>query len=522
LPRISIVVVEYFDKALFIFVEREKWIWVIYSSKDLYNMDYSPSQLNAINTIVSLVYAIIYLIGPGGYGKTASVREAIRQLKENNPGIRISIVATTTIAAEVLGTICGIRTTTFHKWWQMGPKSLRMRDEKFMKETLATLSPINPRETDVLFLDEGSMLTIQVLEVMDRLLRWYRGNQNQRFGGMKIIVIGDPLQLQPVPNDAGPGLLRDEHLESTSCLTIFDGWSSEYCVLRHPQRCKDQSFQAMLQKLMLVNPTMRQEAMVAFDIHYQPGLDTFPRIVKKAKEYDAIIISHNNKNVDRFNQEVQDQLRRKGKKSYTLSRPERLFTEADVVSIPNVDGVDPADQLDREEQAITIDRKRYYMDKSIYEGQIVQIRATHDCISGEELTVGELCTFMSLNEDGNTVLVRKSDGKEVIVGKHEACSEFWTEMKWTGYPFIASDASTVHLVQGCTIHGKVIFYSNIVGTIYGDLPFYLNVAASRVTDPNNFIITHKMGQYALQADEITKKLKPIWDLDFMKQYPVNS
>jgi hypothetical protein len=481
-------------------------------------MEFSPSQLDAISTIVPLTFAIVYLLGPGGYGKTAAVREAIDQLKEKNPQIKISVVATTTIAAEVLGTICGIRTTTFHKWWQLGPKSLRMRDEKFMKEILGVLRPALPLETDVLFLDEASMLTIQVLEVIDRLLRWYRGNQNQRFGGIKLVVIGDPLQLQPVPNDAGPGLLRDEHLESTSCLTNYDGWSSHYCVLKHPQRCKNIEFQRMLQMLMSVNAHVRREASIKFDMHYMPGLDTIPRIVRKAKELDAMIISHSNVNVDRFNRETQDQLRRSGKKCYTLMGPERLFTDADVVSIPDQDGIDPADQLDREERAITVDRKRYYMEREIYEGQIVQIRATHTCVSGEDVTVGELARFDSCDEDNNAVLIRKSDGKKIVVGKHESCSEFWEEMKWVGYPFIASDASTVHLVQGCTIPGKVIFYSNITGTIYGDLPFYLNVAASRVTDPNNFIITHTIGQYALQSDEITKKLKPIWDLDFMREY----
>lgn len=486
-------------------------------------MEFSESQNIAIKTIVSLVCAIVYLIGPGGYGKTACVREAIRQLKEKNPGIKISIVATTTIAAEVLGTICGIRTTTLHKWLQIGPKALRMRDEKFMKDTLASDQPSNPRDTDVLFIDEGSMLTIQVLEVLDRLLRWYRDDPNHRFGGMKIIVIGDSLQLQPVPEDAGPGLLRNERLASTSCLATFDdGRTAQYMVLREPHRCKDKSFQTMLQQLVHVNPAMRQDAMIMFDKHHQPGLDTFPRIVKMAKEWDAIIISHKNDNVARFNQEVQDQLRRSGKTEYTLPPPVRLFTEAEVVSIPSVDGVDPAEQLDREEQAITTDRKRFYMDRSIYPGQVVQIRATHTCYSGEEVTVGELCTFVSVNAGGHAVLIRKSDGNEILVGKHEACSEYWNEMKWTGYPFIASDASTVHLVQGCTISGKVIFYSDISGTIYGDLPFYLNVAASRVTNPSNFIITHKMSRYALQADEITKKLKSIWDLEFMEKYPVNA
>lgn len=477
--------------------------------------------MKLIYVLLELVFNALYLIGPGGYGKTSAIREGIRQLQENNPDITIHIVAMTSVAAEVMGEVCGIRTRTFHSWWNIGSHSLRLHDERYMKSILDRLKPINPLKTDVLFIDEASMLTSQTLDVIDRVLRWYRKNPNVRFGGMKIVLIGDPLQLQPVPTQAGPGLLRDEHIESTSSLAYVDDRAgTEYVVLREPHRCRDPSFQRMLRGVVSPDMTVRREAMVEFDKHYRPGYETIPAIVRYAKANDAMIVSHRTEIVAMCNTEVRNLLRSQGKSEHQFEPPFRGFTDDQVVSIPNEEGIDIQDHLLREEYAITIERKRFFVDRSLYEGQLVQIRANHETENGVAATIGDVCLFAGCDNKRNAILIRKSDGKELIVGIHEAQSEYWHELKWKGYPFICADASTVHLVQGCTVPGQLIFYSNIVGDIYGGIPFYLNVAASRVTNPSNFVITHQLGKYALDSRVVDETLKNVWSLKFMKEYPV--
>lgn len=484
-------------------------------------MEYSASQNNAITTFLSLCFTVMYLLAPGGYGKSTVTRECITRLLRNNPNMKICIVATTTIAAEVLGEVSGIKATTLHKWWQIGAKSLRMNDERFMRNVLSRMGPENPLNTDILFIDEVSMLTIQTLEVMDRLLRWYRKTPNVRFGGMKIVLIGDPLQLQPVAPSAGPGLLRDIKEVATSCVSVLDDHLDVvYQILNEPHRCKDREFQMMLRQILSVNLETRRLAMENFDKHYRPGFETPSKIAQMARKMGAIVAVHTNDLVSTINAEVRKCLIKEKKPSFTLDGITKLFTDEDVHSVPVIEGIETADQLEREERAITIERKRFFLDSTIYEGQVVQIRMTHTTENNENVTIGELCNFIELIPGTENVrLTRKKDNKELIIKKQEAQSEYWEEMKWSGYPFILADASTIHLLQGSTVNHPLIFYSDIESNIYGELPYYLNVAASRVTDPKNFIITHRMSRYALDSQEITDNLQSIWSLSFMDNYP---
>jgi hypothetical protein len=69
---------------------------------------------------------------------------------------------------------------------------------KYRKDKLKLL-----REVEVLIIDEVSMLRADVLDMMDFSLRFIRRN-NQRFGGVQMLFIGDLYQLPPV--------VRDEHI----------------------------------------------------------------------------------------------------------------------------------------------------------------------------------------------------------------------------------------------------------------------------------------------------------------------
>ncbi len=486
-------------------------------------MEHSPSQSNAIRQIAEFfTIGIVYLLGPAGYGKTTSVREAIRRIKETEPTAKICISAMTTVAAEVLGTIEDIQATTFHKWWEIGKDSLRLHDESYIRSILAERRPQNPLDTDILFLDEASMLPIQVLSVMDRVLRFYRGNRNIPFGGLRIVLIGDPLQLQPTPIEEGPGTLRERTVQADSCLAVFDtNRHSTYCILKDPQRCKDPEYQKMLRGFVDNNIETRRNVVNIINKHHRSDLDTIPRIVRFALEQDAIVLAHSNTVVTALNEEVRRILEEKGNRKHDIPGPSRMFEEEDIISIPRDDeNIDYQAEINKEEEAITQKRKRFFTDGSLYEGQIVQTRANFDSRNGISVRIGELHIFHGKDEATNTyILKRKTDGETILVGKEEASSEYWPEFKWSGYPFIPANASTIHLVQGCTIPGKVVLYSKYKGDIYGQLPFYLNVAASRVRDPGNFIITHKISRYALDGRELEENLKTIWSLEYMREYP---
>jgi len=47
------------------------------------------------------------------------------------------------------------------------------------------------RTLDLLIIDEVSMLRCDLLDVIDKLLRWLRDCDNEPFGGLQVLLIGD-------------------------------------------------------------------------------------------------------------------------------------------------------------------------------------------------------------------------------------------------------------------------------------------------------------------------------------------
>ena len=55
---------------------------------------------------------------------------------------------------------------------------------------------------DTLVVDEVSMVSADLMDAMDRSLRQARQRPHEAFGGVQLVLFGDPYQLAPVPGDA--------------------------------------------------------------------------------------------------------------------------------------------------------------------------------------------------------------------------------------------------------------------------------------------------------------------------------
>jgi energy-coupling factor transporter ATP-binding protein EcfA2 len=55
---------------------------------------------------------------------------------------------------------------------------------------------------DTLVIDEVSMVSADLMDAMDRALRQARAKPHEPFGGVQVVLFGDPYQLSPVPGDA--------------------------------------------------------------------------------------------------------------------------------------------------------------------------------------------------------------------------------------------------------------------------------------------------------------------------------
>jgi hypothetical protein len=489
-----------------------------------------PQQEKLVRHMESLDFDTLYTTGPGGYGKSEGITQGICKIKTMvrtivNAGetttrpLAIAITAMTGRAADVLGTIEGIQTTTLHSFLGIGRESLRLHDEAHILESFAMRKPVAPLLTDILIIDEASMFTEQQSDVLNRVLQKYRKNYKERFGGMKLILVGDPMQLPPVPPSEGPGSDREVRLPADSILRrVDDRIGTKRVTLNHPHRCGDRDFQVMLRNLVAKDRATREIGMASFLKHYQPGLDTIANASAWALKEGAIILAHTKKIVRQLNEYIRDVL---PGDLHEFSDPENLYTIADVLELPVKDGRDPVKEEKEEKDELVKKRMRYFTERYIREGQLVQIRANLDSLNGIQVVCGDLCVFKGTTPTGDAIMVRQKDNQEIIIGKYESASEHWPTLTWRGYPFIMSNAATVHLVQGQTIHGKVLFWSDIKGDIYGNIPFYLNVAASRVTKPENFVITHIPENHirSLASTQVQETLEQIWDLPFMSDYP---
>lgn len=100
---------------------------------------------------------------------------------------------------------------------------------------------------DTVVIDEVSMVNADLLDAVDRRLRWAR-QRKEPFGGVQIVLFGDPFQLAPVPGD------RDERAyfaDNYRSMWFFDAkvWEqTELSVLelREIHRQQDDGFKTML------------------------------------------------------------------------------------------------------------------------------------------------------------------------------------------------------------------------------------------------------------------------------------
>ena len=136
----------------------------------------------------------IFLTGKAGTGKTTFLHNLKKATKK-----QMAVVAPTGVAAINAGG------TTMHSFFQLpftpyiptveGRKNLieKMKMQGNRRKVL--------QELELLVIDEISMVRADVLDSVDTILRHVRYRNNEPFGGVQLIFIGDMFQLSPVATD---------------------------------------------------------------------------------------------------------------------------------------------------------------------------------------------------------------------------------------------------------------------------------------------------------------------------------
>jgi len=138
----------------------------------------------------------IFITGPGGCGKSMFIRKIVETSKYKNN--EIHVCAMTGCAAVLLE--CGAK--TIHSWGSFG---LAKGNNNVIAGTIADnkYKRKNWRKVDVLIVDEISMMSYKMFELMELTARKARKN-NKLFGGIQIVFSGDFFQLPPVGDNDDP------------------------------------------------------------------------------------------------------------------------------------------------------------------------------------------------------------------------------------------------------------------------------------------------------------------------------
>lgn len=134
----------------------------------------------------------IFLTGEPGSGKTHTINRYIEWLRER--GVEPAVTASTGIAATHVGGM------TIHSWSGIGIKK-NVSDWDIENIQSREKTALRIIDAKVLIIDEISMLDAETLESVDRVLRSLRRRplmEEQSFGGLQVIFVGDFFQLPPV------------------------------------------------------------------------------------------------------------------------------------------------------------------------------------------------------------------------------------------------------------------------------------------------------------------------------------
>jgi len=141
----------------------------------------------------------VFITGRAGTGKTTLLQAFV----ENTAKV-VAVSAPTGVAALAVGG------QTIHSLLRLPLGIIGSRELGFIpKESLAVLANL-----DALVIDEVSMVSADVLDALDRRLRQAKRKRNTAFGGIQLIMFGDPYQLAPVVSGQAEKAYYQDHYRS--------------------------------------------------------------------------------------------------------------------------------------------------------------------------------------------------------------------------------------------------------------------------------------------------------------------
>ncbi len=187
---------------------------------------------------------IIYLTGKAGTGKTTF----LKYIRQTYSGIVVVLAPTGVAAVNAYG-------QTIHSFFRLEFTPYPPGDQRLQVPQIYQRMPYRSEKIELiknlslLIIDEVSMVRCDILDAIDTILRTYRKNQDP-FGGVKVLLIGDLFQLPPIAQSSDWTILGQYY----NSPYFFDSFvykraSTTYIELEKPYRQTEQEFIDILNKV---------------------------------------------------------------------------------------------------------------------------------------------------------------------------------------------------------------------------------------------------------------------------------
>jgi ATP-dependent DNA helicase PIF1 len=348
----------------------------------------------------------VFITGPGGTGKSFLIKHIKKYLEEKN-----KVVAVTSLTG-MASLLIGEGARTIHSWSGIGIGNRSVDDYFNFIRVKNKKAREAWRKTDVLIIDEISMMSDELFEKLDMLGKLLRWENDKAFGGIQILCFGDFYQLPPINTKfVFESPLWNQMLDSIVTLdTIY--------------RQKDPAFQKMLNEV---------------------------RSGKVSNETDELLKSR--LNLDYSSEEIQ---------------PTKIFSRRDMVDKINSEGLNKIEGESRLYKIVTkgkplndsIKNALARMDDSAqYEKELVlKVGAQVMLIANVNQELGLVNGRLGIVTEMNTawVMVRFKCGYETRIDTHEWKLEDNENISRCQIPLILAYAITIHKCQGSTLDSAFI------------------------------------------------------------------
>lgn len=143
----------------------------------------------------------VFITGPGGTGKSYLIKSIVEDLESK--GEKYAVCAMTGCAAVLLG--CGAK--TIHSWAGIG--IAKGTQEEIVRKAVDNKYTMGRwRSIKTLIIDEVSMMSVKVFEILGMIGKLTRRMHFLPFGGLQVIFLGDFYQLPPVGRPDEPETTR--------------------------------------------------------------------------------------------------------------------------------------------------------------------------------------------------------------------------------------------------------------------------------------------------------------------------